>query len=267
MDAYFEAKASLFTPEFTSIAVVNVDDPYGERLASTRSIRVVPFSRNDVNDVEVGASSLSYAWRGLQIRVPLGGSFNLMNSLAAATVAREIGIDPAAVVEGLALAPAVPGRFENIDAGQNFTVLVDYAHTPDGLASVLRSVRESNATGRLIVVFGCGGDRDKAKRPMMGEIAATLADEVIVTSDNPRSEDPKTIVAAIVAGIPDHLRHRLTGVNIDRADAIQLAIGRASEGDVVVIAGKGHETTQTIGTTVLSFDDRVVAREALRGRA
>lgn len=267
MDAYFEAKASLFTSEFTSIAVVNVDDAYGERLASTRSIRVVPFSRNDVTDVEVGASTLSYAWRGLQIRVPLGGSFNLMNSLAAATVAREIGIDPAAVVEGLALAPVVPGRFENIDTGQNFTVLVDYAHTPDGLASVLRSVRESNATGRLIVVFGCGGDRDKAKRPMMGEIASTLADEVIVTSDNPRSEDPKTIVAAIVAGIPDHLRHRLTGVNIDRADAIQLAIGRASEGDVVVIAGKGHETTQTIGTTVLSFDDRVVAREALRGRA
>ena len=267
MDAYFEAKASLFVPEFTPIAVVNVDDPYGERLAATRSIKVVPFSRHDATDVEVGPSSLSFAWRGLPIRVPLGGAFNLMNSLAAATVAREIDIDAAAVVEGLASIPAVPGRFESIDAGQKFTVLVDYAHTPDGLASVLRSVRESNATGRLIVVFGCGGDRDKAKRPMMGEIAATLADEVIVTSDNPRSEDPKAILAAIVAGIPDHLRHRLVGVDVDRATSIQLAVGRANEGDVVVIAGKGHETTQTIGTTVLSFDDRVVAREALRGRA
>lgn len=267
MDAYFAAKARLFSSEFTGVAVVNVDDVYGERLAAECGITTVPYGRADVSDLRITAVSHSYAWRGLQIRVPLGGSFNVSNSLAAATVAREIGIDPAAVVEGLASVPPVPGRFESVDDGQNFSVLVDYAHTPDGLAAVLRSARDSNPNGRVIVVFGCGGDRDKAKRPLMGEIAATLADEVVVTSDNPRSEDPKSINAAIVAGIPDHLRHRLIGVNVDRADAIQLGIGRASEGDVVVIAGKGHETTQTFGTTVEPFDDRVVAREALRGRA
>ncbi|MFM8649905.1 MAG: UDP-N-acetylmuramoyl-L-alanyl-D-glutamate--2,6-diaminopimelate ligase [Actinomycetota bacterium] len=267
MDAYFEAKARLFDSNFTDIAVVNVDDVYGERLAAGCRVKVVPFGRADLTELSITAESHSYAWRGLSIRVPLGGSFNVSNSLAAATVAREIGIDPAAVVEGLATAPPVPGRFESVDEGQDFTVLVDYAHTPDGLASVLRSVRDANPSGRVIVVFGCGGDRDKAKRPLMGEIAATLADEVVVTSDNPRSEDLKSINAAIVAGIPDHLRHRLVGVNVDRADAIQLGIGRASVGDVVVIAGKGHETTQTFGTTVEPFDDRVVAREALRGRA
>jgi UDP-N-acetylmuramoyl-L-alanyl-D-glutamate--2,6-diaminopimelate ligase len=267
MDAYFAAKARLFDARFTNLAIVNTDDPYGERLAGMCSIRVVPYGRADVSDVRISATSHSYAWRGLQIRVPLGGSFNVMNSLAAATTAREIGIDPAAVVEGLANASAVPGRFESLEMGQDFSVLVDYAHTPDGLASVLRSARESMAGGRLLVVFGCGGDRDKAKRPIMGEIAATLADEVIVTSDNPRSEDPKSIIAAIVAGIPDHLRHRLVDVNADRGEAIRLAVARASAGDVVVVAGKGHETTQTIGTTVLPFDDRVVAREALKGRA
>lgn len=267
MDAYFAAKARLFDSTFTDIAVVNVDDAFGERLAADCQVKVVPFGRADLTDLSITAVSHSYAWRGLPIRVPLGGSFNVSNSLAAATVAREIGIDPAAVVEGLASVPAVPGRFESIDGGQNFSVLVDYAHTPDGLAAVLRSARDSNPNGRVIVVFGCGGDRDKAKRPLMGEIAATLADEVVVTSDNPRSEDPKSINAAIVAGIPDHLRHRLVGVNVDRADAIQLGIGRAAEGDVVVIAGKGHEITQTFGTTVEPFDDRVVAREALRGRA
>ena len=267
MDAYFAAKARLFSTEFTGVAVVNVDDAYGERLVADCGIKVAPYGRADVSDLRITAESHSYAWRGLQIRVPLGGSFNVSNSLAAATVAREIGIDPAAVVEGLASAPPVPGRFESVDEGQDFSVLVDYAHTPDGLAAVLRSARDSNPNGRVIVVFGCGGDRDKAKRPLMGEIAATLADEVVVTSDNPRSEDPKSINAAIIAGIPDHLRHRLIGVNVDRADAIQLGIGRAAEGDVVVIAGKGHETTQTFGTTVEPFDDRVVAREALRGRA
>lgn len=267
MDAYFEAKARLFDSNFTDIAVVNVDDVYGERLAAGCKVKVVPYGRADLTELSITAESHSYAWRGLSIRVPLGGSFNVSNSLAAATVAREIGIDPAAVVEGLASVPPVPGRFESVDEGQDFSVLVDYAHTPDGLAAVLRSARDSNPNGRLIVVFGCGGDRDKAKRPLMGEIAATLADEVVVTSDNPRSEDPKSINAAIVAGIPDHLRHRLVGVNVDRADAIQLGIGRASEGDVVVIAGKGHEITQTFGTTVEPFDDRVVAREALRGRA
>jgi UDP-N-acetylmuramoyl-L-alanyl-D-glutamate--2,6-diaminopimelate ligase len=191
-----------------------------------------------------------------------------MNSLAAATAAVAAGLDSDSVVAGLAAAPTVPGRFESVDAGQDFAVLVDYAHTPDGLAEVLRSVRESNASGgKVIVVFGCGGDRDKAKRPMMGEIAVSLADSVIVTSDNPRSEDPRAIIDSIAAGIPDHLRHRLHGIFPERAEAIGRALRLASANDVVVIAGKGHETTQTIGSTVVPFDDRVVAREFLEGRS
>ena len=152
---------------------------------------------------------------------------------------------------------------ERIDVGQAFTVFVDYAHTPDGLSAVLRSLRESAVEGRIVLVFGCGGDRDKAKRPLMGEVAVNLADEVVVTSDNPRSEDPGAIIASIVAGVPDHLRHRLVDVEEDRRSAIRNAIARARPGDVVLIAGKGHETTQTVGDLVLPFDDRDVVREAL----
>jgi UDP-N-acetylmuramoyl-L-alanyl-D-glutamate--2,6-diaminopimelate ligase len=193
----------------------------------------------------------------------MGGSVNVMNSLAAATAARELGIDTVAIAEGLRNSPAVAGRFEHIDAGQDFVVLVDFAHTPDGLAEVLRSVRQASVDGRVIVVFGCGGDRDKMKRPMMGETAASLADGVVVTSDNPRSEDPQAIIASIVAGIPDHLRHRLVGVEPDRRAAMSLAFRHANIGDVVIIAGKGHESTQTIGGEVFDFDDRVVARQLL----
>ncbi|MGA0146496.1 MAG: glutamate ligase domain-containing protein, partial [Ilumatobacteraceae bacterium] len=171
------------------------------------------------------------------------------------------------IAGALAEVAPVPGRMERIDEGQDFTVLVDYAHTPDGLSAVLRSLRESSLEGKILVVFGCGGDRDKAKRPMMGEAAAGLADEVIVTSDNPRSEDPQAIIASIVAGVPDHLRHRLVGVITDRRAAIESAIDRARPGDVVLIAGKGHETTQTTGTNIIDFDDREIARELLGVRA
>lgn len=188
----------------------------------------------------------------------------MANSLAAATVAREIGLPTEAIVEGLRRVRPVPGRLEIIDCGQDFTVVVDYAHTPDGLTNILRTLRETAPTARISVVFGCGGDRDRAKRPLMGEVAATLADEVVITSDNPRSEDPRAIVEAIAAGVPDHLRPRVS-IEVDRAEAIRRALGRAGAGDVVVIAGKGHETTQSIGGVDRPFDDRVEVRRVLEG--
>lgn len=267
METYFAAKARLFDPSFTDMAVVNVDDPYGRRLASAPRVRTIPFSRADLVDVEVSTVEHRYVWHGRSVRCPLGGAVNVMNSLAAATVADALGVDTATIADALAQVAPVPGRMERVDDGQDFTVFVDYAHTPDGLSAVLRSLRESNLEGRILVVFGCGGDRDKAKRPMMGEVAVGLADEVIVTSDNPRSEDPRAIIASIVAGVPDHLRHRLVGEVADRRAAIETAIGRARPGDVVLIAGKGHETTQTIGNDVLPFDDRDVARDVLEVRA
>ncbi|MDA2956873.1 MAG: UDP-N-acetylmuramoyl-L-alanyl-D-glutamate--2,6-diaminopimelate ligase [Actinomycetota bacterium] len=267
MEEYFAAKARLFDPSFTDIAVVNADDTYGRRLLDAPRVRTIPFSKTDLDDIQVTTIEHRFVWRGRSVRCPLGGAVNVMNSLAAATVADALGVDGSTIAEALAEVAPVPGRMERIDEGQDFTVLVDYAHTPDGLSAVLRSLRESSLEGKILVVFGCGGDRDKAKRPMMGEAAAGLADEVIVTSDNPRSEDPQAIIASIVAGVPDHLRHRLVGVITDRRAAIESAIDRARPGDVVLIAGKGHETTQTTGTNIIDFDDREIARELLGVRA
>ena len=263
MESYFSAKARLFDASFTDLAVVNGDDSYGRRLLERARIETVSFRRSDLRDVRVTTADHSYVWNGRSIRVPLGGAVNVMNSLAAATTMHALGVDLDVIADGLSNVPAVPGRMERIDVGQDFTVFVDYAHTPDGLSAVLRSLRESAVEGRVIVVFGCGGDRDKAKRPLMGEVAVNLADEVVITSDNPRSEDPGAIIASIVAGIPDHLRHRLVEVDEDRRQAIGSAIARARTGDVVLIAGKGHERTQTVGDLVLPFDDREVVREVL----
>ncbi len=264
MENYFSAKARLFEPELSAIGIVNADDEYGRRLLVSPRIPTVPFSRNDASNVTVTVFDHEYDWEGRRIHVDIGGHLNVMNSLAAATTARELGISIDHIVDGLARAGSVPGRFERIDEGQDFTVLVDYAHTPDGLSEVLRSVRSIPGVGRVLVVFGCGGDRDKMKRPMMGEVAASLADLVIVTSDNPRTEDPEAIIESIVAGIPDHMRHRLWERRSDRAQAIGMALRLARTGDVVLITGKGHETTQTVGHEVLPFDDRVVARDMLR---
>jgi UDP-N-acetylmuramoyl-L-alanyl-D-glutamate--2,6-diaminopimelate ligase len=263
-EAYFAAKARLFEPDLVSVGVVNADDPFGQQLLNMGHVPMTPFSRADARDVEVGVQGHEFTWSGVRIRVRIGGSMNLMNSVAAATTARELGIGVSDIAAGLESAEPVPGRFERIDEGQDFTVLVDYAHTPDGLSELLRSVRVLHDVERVIVVFGCGGDRDKMKRPMMGEVAANLADKVVVTSDNPRSEDPEAIIASIVAGIPDHIRQRLLDTEPDRRRAISLAIGHARPGDVVLITGKGHETTQTVGDEALPFDDRIVAREILR---
>ena len=166
------------------------------------------------------------------------------------------------VARGLSRPLVIPGRFELVDQGQPFTVIVDYAHTPDGLRSVLSAAREVAGDRRVLVVFGCGGDRDAEKRPLMGEAAVTLADRVVITSDNPRSEDPLEIIAAVLAGVPPDYRRRAV-VEPDRRAAIAEALAAALPGDVVVVAGKGHEATQTIGSTVIPFDDRAVVRELL----
>jgi UDP-N-acetylmuramoyl-L-alanyl-D-glutamate--2,6-diaminopimelate ligase len=202
------------------------------------------------------------------VTVGLGGSFNVMNSLAAATTAAVLGIDTAIIAAGLGAAGPVPGRFEQFVAPtgvcRGVVAIVDYAHTPDGLEQVLSAARDV-VPGRVIVVFGCGGDRDRAKRPRMGAIAARFADRVVVTSDNPRSESPAAIIDEVLAGVPPEAREHVA-VEPDRAAAIRIAIDSAHAGDVVVVAGKGHETTQTIGDRVTEFDDRQVVRDLLERR-
>jgi UDP-N-acetylmuramoyl-L-alanyl-D-glutamate--2,6-diaminopimelate ligase len=230
---------------------------------------MVPYSLADVADLEVTADHHAFTWRGRRLTVGLGGAFNVANSLAAATTADVLGVGLDAIVAGLASAEAVPGRFERVelasgDAG-GIVAIVDYAHTPDGLEQVIVAARRI-AAGRVIVVFGAGGDRDHAKRPRMGAIAAELADRVVVTSDNPRSETPDAIISDVIGGVGSTHRAKVA-VEPDRAAAIDLAVVAAEAGDVVVVAGKGHETTQTIGDRVLPFDDREVVRAALTRRA
>ena len=260
MDEYFEAKARLFTDDRCATAVVNTDDPYGRRLADRLTIPWDACTFDQLRAVDVQADSARAIWDGVELRVPFGGRFNLMNALAAALSARALGIDQATAAEGIAAAGPVAGRFESVSAGQPFHVVVDYAHTPDGLEQVLRAAREIAGQGQVLVVFGAGGDRDHSKRAPMGEVAARLADRVVVTSDNPRTESPSAIIEDVLTGISDR-SHVL--VEPDRRAAIRAALAAAHRGDVVVIAGKGHETTQTTGTDVVAFDDRVVARTLL----
>ncbi|MCB9373608.1 MAG: UDP-N-acetylmuramoyl-L-alanyl-D-glutamate--2,6-diaminopimelate ligase [Microthrixaceae bacterium] len=260
MEDYFQAKARLFTPELADAAVVNVDDPRGRLLRDAALVPTEGFSADAVEGLAVGRASSRCRWRGHDVTVPLGGRFNVANALAALEAAITLGIEPAAAAEGLAAAGPVPGRFETVDAGQPFTVVVDYAHTPDGLDRVLATARELAGDGRVIVVFGCGGDRDRAKRPMMGEVAARRADRVVLTSDNPRSEDPATIISQVRSGIEDD---RTLLVEPDRRRAIALALEEAAPGDLVVVAGKGHESVQVLGDATVPFDDRAVVRELL----
>ena len=263
--AYFRAKSRLFTPELADVGITNIDDAHGRLLRDAAPIPIVPFSTIDATDVEVSASSHTFTWRDQRVTVGLGGSFNVMNSLAAATTAAVLGIPPDVVAAGLGAAGPVAGRFERLVSSTGgcggVSAVVDYAHTPDGLEQVLDAARDVTA-GRVIVVFGCGGDRDRAKRPLMGAVASRLADHVVVTSDNPRSESPAAIIDEVMAGVPVAERDRVT-VEPDRAAAILLALDAARDGDVVVVAGKGHETTQTIGDRVVEFDDRKVVQELL----
>ncbi|MCU1344427.1 MAG: murE [Acidimicrobiia bacterium] len=262
MERYFAAKALLFEPARSRRAVVNLDDRYGQLLTDAAQIPTVGYSLAEAESLEVGALQSSFVWRGQQVVLPLGGRFNVSNALAAATAAAETGVDIAAIAAGLRTVEQIPGRFEPVIAGQPFLVLVDFAHTPDGLEEVLKTVRQARPGARVSVVFGCGGDRDASKRPAMGEIASRLADVAVITSDNPRSEPPDAIIAAVQSGTVSHQSSTVL-IEPDRRAAIALALARAEPGDVVVIAGKGHETTQTIGSEVVQFDDRVVAAAEL----
>jgi UDP-N-acetylmuramoyl-L-alanyl-D-glutamate--2,6-diaminopimelate ligase len=275
MENYFHAKAKLFAePQARAgkTAVVNVDDTYGERLTKLCRGQVLSFGlvqKADISAAAIRSSARGSAfnlltpWGEREVTIVTPGRHNIYNALAAAGASLTEGAGLGDVERGLRLA-GVPGRLEPIDEGQQFAVLVDYAHTPDGLENVLQAAK-SFAQGKIILVFGCGGDRDRGKRPLMGEIACRHADIVIITSDNPRSEDPLDIIADILAGISRSERDDGLKVEPDRRKAIALAIALAEQGDVVLIAGKGHETTQTTRAGVAHFDDREEARIALRG--
>ena len=283
MEDYFGAKRRLFDPAVRGPggAAVNVDDPYGTRLADElraagfEPLRTFSPSGGEADlravDVQFDAKGSSFSCRtpdgGFDVTLPLPGHFNVENALAAIATAAGLGVAPPEAGAALADAELVPGRMEAIDEGQPFGVLVDYAHTPDSVENVLRAARKLTA-GRVIAVIGAGGDRDRDKRPLMGAAAARLADLVVVTSDNPRSEDPAAIINQIVAGMNGPDAGAAIEVEPDRRVAIGLALTRAAEGDTVVIAGKGHEQGQEFeGGRKIPFDDRDVAREQLRAGA
>jgi UDP-N-acetylmuramoyl-L-alanyl-D-glutamate--2,6-diaminopimelate ligase len=272
MEAYFKAKAALFTPERAKVAVVNIDDPYGERLVERSRLPVVTTSANGARLADWQAHDVTLSPDGATFRVVAAGldrvvrlrlpaAYNVANALGALAALVSVGVDAEAAIAGVESLDGVPGRLERIDRGQPFLAVVDYAHSPDSVASVLAALRPL-ATGRLIVVLGCGGDRDAAKRPLMGEAAARGADLVIATSDNPRSEDPLAILDAMVAGIHEAGTTPYV-VEPDRAAAIRLAVASAGPGDVLLVAGKGHEQGQTFNDVTVPFDDRVVLAEAL----
>ncbi len=272
-EEYFRAKARLFSPDFSRLAVINVDDPYGRLLADTvegPEFRVVAVSTDDVGDVYVDAASHRYRWSGLEVEVPIGGRFNVANSLIALTTAVELGVEPVDAVAALRSVAVVPGRFQLVRTPAadrlGLTIVVDYAHTPDGLGEILTSARAVAGGNSVVVVFGCGGERDRPKRPEMGRTAAELADRVIVTSDNPRSEEPIAIIDDILGGVAADYRARVV-TDPDRRSAIRTALESARRGDVVVIAGKGHERTQEYADRTVDFDDVRVAADILEALA
>ena len=262
MEAYFAAKARLFTPERSARAVVNADDPFGRRLLDTAAIPMSVFSLAQAEELEVGLAESHFNFEGEPVTVRPGGEINVANALAAAGAARALGVPTATIAAGLSVATGPAGRLETVPNGIGATVVVDYAHTPQGIEQILRAARlEAEARGgRVIVVFGCGGDRDRAKRPLMGAIATRLADLAVLTSDNPRREDPLAIIAEVRAGCDGAARLL---VEPDRRGAIAAALESAGVGDVVVVAGKGHETVQQIGDKSIEFNDRVVIGEEL----
>lgn len=258
MADYFEAKATLFEPERSRMAVVNREDSAGRTLIDRRP-DALTYGIDDAAELSLAAATSSFAWRGRPVTLQLAGRHNVVNALCAAVVLESLDIEPDDIADAIGAIDPVPGRMEWINLGQPFRVVVDFAHSPASLSVALEACRRA-ATGAVHVVFGCGGDRDRDKRPLMGWVAAEGADRITVTSDNPRGEDPAAIAAAILAGVPD-----LSEVTVepDRRVAIDQAVAGAGPGDVVLIAGKGHEATQTIDGRVLDFDDRVVAVESL----
>ncbi len=272
MEAYFTAKARLFTPEFTRHGVVVIDDAWGRRLADQATVPVTTVGRDAAADVQIvaeeldvrgGLARLRWGDDEVEVTTQMPGDFNLANAVVAVVAATAVGLPRDAAITGVAACPGAPGRLERVQAASKIEVLVDYAHSPDAVSSVLRSLRTSlDPQGRLILVLGAGGDRDRGKRAAMGA-AATLADVAVLTSDNPRSEDPQAILDALATGAKATDASSEVVLELDRRQAIHRAIERATPGDVVLIAGKGHETTQELADRVVPFDDRAVAAEAL----
>ncbi|MBY8876574.1 UDP-N-acetylmuramoyl-L-alanyl-D-glutamate--2,6-diaminopimelate ligase [Actinacidiphila acidipaludis] len=276
MEDYFQAKAQLFTPRRSRLGVVNLDDEYGRRLVAEATVPLVTYSaegRLDADwraeDVEAGLMESRFTVVGpkgehVQAVAPLPGPFNVANTLAAITALAAAGLDPQAAADGIAAVPGVPGRLERVDAGQPYLAVVDYAHKTDAVESVLRALR-TTTEGRIHAVLGCGGDRDQTKRGPMGAALARLADTAVLTSDNPRSEDPLVILAAMLNGavdVPAAERGHVV-VEPDRAAAVAVAVAQARPGDIVLVAGKGHEQGQDIAGEVRPFDDREVLRAAI----
>ena len=267
MERYFEAKRRLFVEGGPPPAAVNVGDPYGRRLAEElRALDLAPLitfaldgeADLTVEDLELSRRGAHLTLGGIALDSPLLGRFNVENVLGTVAAARLLGLPDEAVATGIASVRGVPGRFEPVDEGQPFLVVVDYSHKPDALENALAAAR-SLAEGRVISVFGCGGDRDRGKRPLMGKAAEEGSDVAILTSDNPRSEDPEEIAREVLTGVKGDIE-----VELDRRKAIEQAIEAARAGDIVLIAGKGHEQGQESAGKTVPFDDREVARDALR---
>jgi UDP-N-acetylmuramoyl-L-alanyl-D-glutamate--2,6-diaminopimelate ligase len=280
MESYFAAKAELFSPERSRLGVVNLDDAYGARLTEQArdTLDIVTYSADGTPAADWRAAEVASAPDGLSrfvlhapdgrswpVTLALPGTFNIANAVLAAAMLAGAGLEPESFLPAFATA-SLPGRMERVsDPGADFAVIVDYAHTPDAIAIVLSSVRDWTK-GRVLAVFGCGGDRDHAKRPLMGEAAARHADIAVVTDDNPRSEDPEAVRAAALRGahsVPESLRGEIVEIG-DRHRAIEWAIGAARAGDTVLILGKGHEQGQDVGGVVHPFDDRLAVQEVLR---
>jgi UDP-N-acetylmuramoyl-L-alanyl-D-glutamate--2,6-diaminopimelate ligase len=273
VEEYFAAKARLFTPEHARCAVVGVDDTYGRLLCDAAVLPTTSWSMSDADDLQLLAAGATFTWHGHAVDFPLAGEHNVANALAAAAALRQLVDDDAAIARAMTSVSDVPGRFEQVRVGQDYVVVVDYAHTPDAVGAVLVAAQTLAGPHRVICVVGCGGDRDPTKRPVMARMATERADVVVLTSDNPRSEDPAAIMDDMRAGLNDDpgapIDRFTTSVGVevivelDRRAAIGLALSQAERGDVVVIAGKGHETTQEFRDHTEPFDDRVVAREWL----
>lgn len=257
MDTYFRAKARLFEPDRIDLGVINRDDPRGAGLLRSPTFRSIGYSLAEVSCLGYDADGSCFGWRGRRVRLRLPGRFNISNALAAATTAEALGVPPSTIAEALSVAVAPPGRMERIEAGQQFRVVVDCAHTPGALSQVM-DVLANTGSGRLIVVFGCAGDRDRTKRPEMGRVVADRADVGILTTDNPRSEPVDRIFEDVLRDVGTALV-----LEPDRGQAIALALSAAGAGDTVLIAGKGNQKVQLVGSSATPFDDRIVARQEI----
>ncbi len=258
MEAYFQAKARLFEEDFAQLNVVNADDEHGERLVHVGN--TMAYSLGDIEDLTIRGAVSKFKWRGQEIELNLLGTHNVMNALAAASVAAELGVEVEVIAQALSKSKPIKGRLDLVDGGQDFIVAVDYAHTPDALAAVIKAAREIAGDKKVITLFGCGGDRDAKKRPIMGKIASEQSDVAILTTDNPRSEDAIEIATEVLAGVD--AAYEIWDIP-DRAEAITTAINMAEAGDVILVTGKGHETGQYVGDKVLEFDDIEVSTKAL----